>query len=386
MNRQLRLIALLAICLPLTGCYDCHPSAPPLTPRLYQKTFDEALASVSTLADARMFSRTASESTTTIAVSPMSVAVTGNQVLAALDDHTLVRLQADTSTLIAGKNSHVPYHGFEGGFADGSGADARFNGITAIRRLPGGDLVLADSFNHRIRRITADGHVTTLAGSGKAGFADGMKDQAEFNQPWGLAVADDGTIFVSDSLNHRIRCIAPDGLVTTLAGTGQWGRMDAEAIHATFNEPRGLARDDHGTIYVADAGNHAIRMIQPDGRVATLAGLSAGYHDGPRGSAKFSLPSAVALTPSGDILVADTLNHAIRKLSPRSGAVTTLTGGGNAKQVSERESDFSTWGNRDGKRNEALFQLPSDLMFDDEGSLLVADSGNQAIRKITFER
>lgn len=158
-------------------------------------------------------------------------------------------------------------------------------------------------------------------------FADGPADQAGFNRPTGLAQAPDGSLLVSDSLNHRIRRIGPDRSVSTLAG-GEPGFADGEASLARFNLPQGLARDAAGNLYVADTGNHAIRKITPEGRVSTLAGgmpgnSQAGFADGDGSAARFNLPTDLDIDAAGNLYVLDFANRAIRRISPQ-GRVETI--------------------------------------------------------------
>lgn len=151
------------------------------------------------------------------------------------------------------------------GFADGGGTQARFKDLAGI--TVGGDdaVYVADAGNHRIRvaREQADGtwNVQTLAGNGVAGFADGAGTQARFNNPQGIAIAQDNSIYVADAGNNRIRKILPDGTVGTIAGDGAAGFQDGNGANARFNNPKGIAADNAGNIYVADTGNSAVRRI-----------------------------------------------------------------------------------------------------------------------------
>ena len=180
-----------------------------------------------------------------------------------------------------------------------------------------GNLFVADRQNHRIRKITPAGRVTTLAGSGEAAFADGQGTEASFNEPFGLDVDQQGHVYVAEFRNHRIRKIAPDGRVTTLAGSGKATFADGQGAAAAFNEPSGVAVDLRGHVYVADGGNHRIRMITPQGHVTTLAGSGkATFADGQGANASFNEPAGLAVDPQGHVYVADLFNHRIRKISP----------------------------------------------------------------------
>ena len=203
--------------------------------------------------------------------------------------------------------------GSTAGFADGTGGAAQFNGPYGVAVDYSGTAYVADGNNHRIRKITSAGVVTTLAGSGARGFSDGTGVAAQFNYPIGVAVDSSGTVYVADAGNNRIRKITPAGVVTTLAGYAA-GSADGTGGAAQFKDPRGVAVDPSGTVYVADYGNHRIRKITPAGVVTTLAGSTAGFADGTGSAARFNVPFGVAVDSSGTVYVADYCNHRIRKI------------------------------------------------------------------------
>ena len=204
-----------------------------------------------------------------------------------------------------------------GDFADGSGKAAKFNEPYGLAWDPTASaLLVADSLNHRIRKVLPDGTVTTLAGAGTAGFGDGAAGVAQFNVPLGLARLANGTLAVADSVNHRLRLVAADGSVTTLSGTGTAGLLNGAVAAAQWSAPFGLAVGGDGTtLYVCDAGNHVVRSVA-GGQVATLAGVAgtAGFAGGPFSAAQFNDPAGIAVVGPGTWLVADTVNHRIRKL------------------------------------------------------------------------
>lgn len=169
-----------------------------------------------------------------------------------------------------------------------------------------------------------DARVTVLAGDGTLGTSSGPAPDARFEDPFGVAIRADGTIFVSDGIERPlVRAISPDGRVSTVAGSGR-GFTDGPAATARFATISGLALGADGTLFVADTGNNAIRSITPDGHVSTLAGDGApGYIDGPGGQARFNGPLGVAMDPSGRVVVADTYNDRIRRID-LDGTVTTL--------------------------------------------------------------
>jgi DNA-binding beta-propeller fold protein YncE len=163
--------------------------------------------------------------------------------------------------------------------------------------------------------VSPAGDVTTLAGAGVRGYADGPAAQARFAEPEGVAVDAAGNVYVADGGNHRIRKITPGGEVTTVAGA-TFGFRDGPAEAARFNTPRGLAVDAAGSILVADAGNHRVRRITPDGAVTTVAGSGEkGYDNGPGRQARFNEPFGVAVDAAGNIYVADLNNYRIRKVA-----------------------------------------------------------------------
>jgi ABC-type branched-subunit amino acid transport system substrate-binding protein/sugar lactone lactonase YvrE len=265
------------------------------------------------------------------------------------------------------------------GYRDGPGLQARFAGTIGGMAIDDqGNLYIPEPFAHRIRRITSDGMVSTLAGTGSPGYADGPIATAQFSGPTGLAVDAAGNVYVADGGNHRIRLIRPDGTVTTLAGTGEPGYRDGPAGEAQFNAPSDVAVTSRGVLYVADAGNDRIRAISLDGMVTTLAGSGRrGFKDGSPEQAEFNAPWKLALAADGTLYVAEGVaiflrgNHAVRRVAP-DGTVSTVAGIGKP-------------GLADGPATEAGFYWPEDLDVDAYGNIYVADSHSNRIRVITPE-
>lgn len=212
-------------------------------------------------------------------------------------------------------------------------------------------------------------HATTIGGDGSPIVRDGK--QSGFSDPFGVAIAVDGTVYVADAgESNRIRKISPDGTVTTLAG-GREGFADGTGTSASFNTPSALALGPDGNLYVADTGNNRIRKITPTGQVSTVGGDgNAGYVDGPAAKAQFNGPIGLSVSNGGDIYVADTYNDVIRMITTE-GEVTTVAGGG-------------TPGFADGEQKVALFDTPSGIIVTDS-SLIVADTGNRRLRKVSAE-
>ncbi|OGX90580.1 hypothetical protein BEN49_22375 [Hymenobacter coccineus] len=260
------------------------------------------------------------------------------------------------------------------GSTDGPGAVARFGRLMGIAVAADGALYLADEENSTIRKVTPTGEVTTLAGTaGAKGSADGPGAAARFYHPIGVAVDASGTLYVTDADNQIIRKITAAGDVTTLAGSvGHKGSADGVGGAAKFNLPHSLAVAADGTVYVADTYNHTIRKITPAGVVTTLAG-SAGHKgstDGTGDVARFYHPAGVAVDAQGTLYVADHGNQLIRKISP-AGDVTTLAGTANQR------------GYANGRGADARFRYPGGLAVDADGTLYVTDYMNMTIRKVT---
>jgi sugar lactone lactonase YvrE/predicted small secreted protein len=202
-----------------------------------------------------------------------------------------------------------------GGFADGVGSDAKFHYPVGIAIDAAGKLYVADDWNNRIRKITPTGDVSTLTVC-EEGFADGIGDDAEFNRPVSIASDAAGNLYVADALNHRIRKITLAGKVSTLAGSEE-GFADGIGSAAKFHYPVGIAIDAAGNLYVADLGNHRIRKITPAGEVSTLAGSEQGFADGVGSDAKFFVPTSITIDAAGNLYVADSGNHRVRKIEIR---------------------------------------------------------------------
>ncbi|WP_224746301.1 T9SS type B sorting domain-containing protein [Mucilaginibacter glaciei] len=259
------------------------------------------------------------------------------------------------------------------GPANGIGAAAGFNRPTGLARDAAGNLYVADAGNNQIRKITPGGLVTTFAGSGAVGSADGLGILASFSEPTGLCIDKQGNLYVTDKNSHIIRKITPAGFVTTIAGkAGVTGQTNAQGEAARFNNPLAIAVDDAGFLYVADYANNMIRGIAPDGTVRTIAGsTNAGNGvvsdaDKQGTAATFRVPSAIAVTPDGKKIYVGESSY-----------IRTIDVDGNV--VSVVGSFFA--GNYDGTYRGARVNQPIGLTIDAANTIFIGDAGNNLIRR-----
>lgn len=261
--------------------------------------------------------------------------------------------------------------GGEPGFEDGEGRSARFNGPAGVVLDPDGNLLVADTGNFRIRKVTPQGTVSTLAGSGRRGNQEGPALEGEFVYPSGIAVDRDGSVYVADREANRIKRITPEGVLMIIAGTGEPGLEGGTGLLSKFHHPNNIAIDDVGNIYVADLGSHTIRRIDRNYFVTTVAGSgSPGYRDGLGERAQFSGPVGMAFDPEWNLIVVDRDNHRLRRIKLPEGSVTTIAGNGRPGQAT-------------GPAPAAEFHFPNGIDSDRMGNLYVADSGNHQIRTVT---
>ena len=243
-----------------------------------------------------------------------------------------------------------------------------------------GSLYVADSGHNRIRRIDTEGVITTIAGTGERGFGGdgGPATEAQLSSPTGVVLDGSGSLYVADIGNNRIRRIDTEGVITTIAGTGERGSGGdgGPATEAQFASPIGLALDGSGGLYVADIGNNRIRRIDAEGVITTIAGTGergSGGDGGPATEAQFASPIGLALDGSGGLYVADIGNNRIRRIDAE-GVITTIAGTG------ERGS-----GGDGGPATEAQFYGPTGLALDGSANLYVADQRNNRVRRIDAE-
>lgn len=298
---------------------------------------------------------------------PYSTAVDSTGVVYVADATAHVIRRIGTDGIV------TTFAGLPGAFGidDGTGDGARFYSPTGVAVDRAGNLYVADSLNSTVRKITPARVVTTLAGTGRTrGTADGTGAAARFDSPFGIAVDDNGNVYVSDSAANTIRKITSAGVVTTLAGrAGTNGSTDATGTDARFSVPYAVAVDGSGNVYVVDHGNHTVRKVTAAGVVTTLAGAAgnAGSSDGRGTGARFRYPSGIAAGRDGTVYLADTDNQVIRSISS-SGEVTTIGG-----------SSGGT-GSTDGAATTARFLNPKGIAVSSDGKLYIADLGNRTIR------
>lgn len=202
------------------------------------------------------------------------------------------------------------------GWADGAGAGARFGNLQGISIDSLSNLYVADQTNNRIRKVTSSGSATTVAGLSTASSVDGMGTTAGFNLPAGLGMSPAGVLFVADTFNHLIRMISSTGVVATIAGSGVSGFVDGMGTVAMFTQPMDVQLDTSGNLFIADAGNNAIRMIVSTGLVTTVAGSGlATWVDGLGTMANFFMPTKLSLDSGGNMYVSDNGNNRVRLLT-----------------------------------------------------------------------
>ena len=281
----------------------------------------------------------------------------GNLYLADAGAHNQIRK-------IGADGVQVVLAGHGEGFIDGPGTAAAFHTPSGVALDAAGNLLVADTGNHVIRKVTMEGVVSTLAGDGVAGFRDGPAGQAQFNGPVGVAADKAGNVYVADTYNDRIRKIAPDGSVSTLAGGALPGFADGPGALAQFDTPTGLALDDKGNLFIADTHNGAIRRLGPDGQVATLASTDPQADD-----PLLRRPIALALTADGYLYVGDMARGRILQLAP-SGELRGLTGIGIDIQVGDAAA--------------VRFKRPAGIALDRHGALHVADGVSRVLRKVSL--
>jgi len=280
--------------------------------------------------------------------------------------------QGQIITTIAGIGS--------GGYSGDGGAatSARLDTLSGVAVDGLGNLYIVDETNQRIRKVSASGIITTIAGNGAIGFSGdgGPATLAELNYPTGIAVDGAGNVYIADSWNNRIRMVNTTGIITTVAGTGVQGYSGdgGAATSAQLYTPHALALDGSGNLYISDTRNNCIRRIGSSGIITTIIGTGIwGYSGdgGPASSAQLKAPVGITLDAAGNIFFADNFNQCIRKVST-AGTITTIAGNGTL--------GFAGDG---GSATAAEFNYPMGVAVDRQGNLYVSDYSNNRIRKVS---
>jgi NHL repeat-containing protein len=290
---------------------------------------------------------------------PLDIVVNDNGLIYVADalNHRIRKIDGERVTVLAGDAAADTI--------SGNNSSARFLIPSYLSLDNNGDLLVLDVNDPRVRKISPDGFVSTIAGNGTSGFSDGRANTAEFGKECaGIAVDELGNIYVSDWRNRRIRKITAGGIVSTYAGNGESGLINGPAATAQFLNAGGLVIDKEGNLFVGDFNR--IRKISRDGMVSTFVGRdSSGYKDGPGDTALFTTIVDLAIDDAGNIYASD--QNRIRKITPE-GKVTTIAGG--------------VGGYKDGDGANAQFNGPTGLAVDKYGNVYVADDHNNRIREI----
>ena len=327
---------------------------------------------------------------------PKGVAVdaAGNVYIADTSNHRIRKVDAaGIITTIAGTGEGDYSFGGDGGAA----TEAQLAYPSGVAADAAGNVYIADTSNHRIRKVDPAGTITTVAGSGEPGLGGdgGQAHQAKLDNPFGVAVDGAGSLYIADSSNHRIRKVDPAGTITTVAGSGEpgFGGDGGQAHQARLDNPFGVAVDGTGSLYIADTSNHRIRKVDAAGIISTIAGWG-GYRGpgeqggctscefsgdgGPATEAGLGEPSGVAVDAAGNVYIADTYNHRIRKVDA-AGIITTIAGTG-----ARCELYAGCFGGDGGPATDARLNSPAGVAVDPAGNLYIADSGNNRVRRMTW--
>ena len=306
--------------------------------------------------------------------SPTGVAVdgAGNVYIADTYYHRVLKVDSTgTITTIAGTGER----GFSGD--GGPAVEARISWEFRIAVDSGGNLYIADTYNHRVRKVDSTGTITTIAGTGVSGFSGdgGPAVEARLNAPESVAVDGAGNVYIADTYNPRIRKVDSTGTITTIAGTGVSGFSGdgGQAVEALVSRAFGIAVDSGGNLYIADTDNQRVRKVDSMGTITTIAGTGVSgfsWDGGPAVEARISKTFGVAVDRGGNLYIADTGSHRVRKVDS-TGTITTIAGTG--------ERGFSGDG---GPATRARITSPSGLAVDGAGNLYIADLGNSRIRRL----
>jgi uncharacterized protein (TIGR03437 family) len=306
---------------------------------------------------------------------PTSVAVdnAGNVYLADSGNHRIRKIMPGGIIVPFAGNGNLGSSG-DGGLA----VSAALNNPQSVTLDSTGNVYIADTNNNRIRKVTPAGIISTVAGTGRGGFTGdgGPADKARLNSPYGVALDGAGNLFIADTANFRIRKVAvSSGLISTVAGNGSFGNSgdNGPAVDARLNTPYSVAISREGNLFIVDVGDHKVRRVSPDGIITRAIGTgTAGYSGdgGPAASAQIDTPTGIGFDSENNLYLADLGNNRIRKVST-AGIISTFAGNGIPGFAGDGGSPLS-----------AQLSLPSALAFDSSGRLYLADYGNLRIRMI----
>ncbi|QZY21026.1 RICIN domain-containing protein [Streptomyces decoyicus] len=309
---------------------------------------------------------------------PYGVAVdsTGTLYFSEYSNHRVRKVTADGKISTFAGTGEADY-----GDDDGLAVSARLNYPRGVAVDSADAVYIADAGNHRVRKVTANGEISTFAGTGAAGAGGdgGLATAAELDRPYGVAVDGTGAVYIADHNNHRVRKVAVDGTISTFAGTGEadFGGDGGAAESAQLNGPHAVAVDSAGVVYIADAENHRVRKVAVDGTISTFAGTGEADFGGDGGaaeSAQLNHPVAVAVDSADCVHICDQYNHRVRKVAA-DGTISTVAGTG--------EADF---GGDDDPAGSAQLNNPFGLALNGVDALYIADHINNRIRKIASPR
>jgi uncharacterized protein (TIGR03437 family) len=320
------------------------------------------------------FSGDGSQSAKAQLASPWSVCVDsgGNVYVADQSNFRIRKITSDGTISTVAGDGLLSYSG-DGGQA----AKAQLDGPQGLGMDSAGNLYIADTQNNAVREVFAGGLMASIAGTGIAGFSGdgGQAAVAQLNKPQGVAVDSTGNLYIADTLNNRVRLVSPAGVIATVAGTGAAGFSGdgGPASNAQLNRPQGLAVDTAGNLYIADVNNSRIRKVSPDGTIHVVAGTGASSYSGdggPATSAFLNGPEAVAVDSAGNLFIADTGNNRIRLVTP-DGNISTSVGTGAPGHTGDG-----------GPAANALIAAPGSVAVDSAGNLYIGDSSTR-VRKVS---
>lgn len=310
---------------------------------------------------------------------PWGVAVDrqGNLYIADQDNHRVRKVTPDAKITTVVGNGTAGFAGDEG-----PASQAQLNGVLGICLDRAGNLLIADAANNRIRKIATDGSISTIAGTGSAGFAGdgGPAVAAQLMYPFDVAVDKSGNCYIADGLNSRVRMVSTNGIITTVAGGGEFSEDQSDgqpATKAKLHRPSSVFVDDQGSLYFTDLFMNRVRKVSPDGIITTIAGTGKDKDfagdGGPAIHAILSNPTSVVVDAAGTVFISDRINSCVRKVTP-DGVIRTIAGLGDSEAGLEGDG---------GPAAKAKLGGPTGLALDSQGNLYVADTWNNRVRKIT---